>query len=121
MQLKDLPKIEQQAIDLLLQGAKFDVLRRQLNSIIKVDRSESGSGMYVEFEFAENVELLGSKASFDIDGVFATGTNCEEIGFILFVKNGLIDYLEGYVYGEGAYPSYEGCDYVLSHQSVNRF
>jgi hypothetical protein len=119
MQLTALPKIEREAIDLLLRDETFAALRRQLAAVAQVKRRESGAGVFVEFEFGTDVERLADMGSLDIDGVFATGTECEEIGFILFVKDGLIDYLEAYVFGN-AYPSYEACDYVLSRHDVNR-
>jgi len=117
MQIRDLPGIEREAIDLLLQGeGAVRVLHRQLDAVTRVHRTESGAGLYVVFELAKQVERLEDGASFHIADVFATSQKCEEIGFILFVKDGLIEYLEGYSYSD-VYPSYEGCDFSLSRHA----
>ncbi|WP_126962102.1 hypothetical protein [Xanthomonas arboricola] len=111
MQLTDLPSIEREAIRLLLQGN--EILCRQLDRVTGAHRTESGAGVYVVFEFDEHVERLENRESFQVADVFATSPDCDEIGFILFVKDGLIEYLESYVYTD-VYPSYEECDFSLS-------
>lgn len=117
MRFSDLPSIERDAIRLLLESN--DGLLRQLNCVKEVSRTESGAGIYVMFELDERAERMEGGGSFHLADVFATSPHCDEIGFILFVKDGLIEYLEGYVYSD-IYPSYEGCDFFLNRQQANR-
>jgi len=117
MQFNDLPVLEREAIGLLLQhGDSFQVLQRQLDSVIQVRRTETGAGVYVTFEFEPEVERLAGHPSFHIADVFATSSRCEEIGFILFVNEGLVDCMEAYVYAD-VYPSYDNCNFRLSRQA----
>jgi hypothetical protein len=115
VKLYDLPPIEREAIDILLEGNA--VLQSQLRLVRSVARSATGAGVYVVFELDNFADPLEEKTSFHIADVFATSSVCEEIGFILFVKNGLIEYLEGYTHS-GAYPSYENCEYSLSRPTA---
>lgn len=116
MKFNDLPPLEREAIALLLQhGDSVGVLQRQLNSVAHIRRTETGAGVYVTFEFGPQVERLVDESSFHVADVFATSTDCEEIGFILFVKEGLIAYMEAYVYAD-VYPSYDKCNFRLSRQ-----
>lgn len=117
MRIADLPSIERDAIRLLLESSES--LRRQLDCVKEVSRTESGAGIYVMFELDERAERMENGGSFHLADVYATSTHCDEIGFILFVKDGLIEYLEGYVYS-GVYPSYEGCDFYLNRQQTKR-
>ena len=68
------------------------------------------------FEFEPQVERLVDHSSFHIADVFATSSSCEEIGFILFVKEGLVEYMEAYVYAD-VYPSYDNCNFKVSRQA----
>lgn len=115
MRFADLPFIEKEAIRLLLESNGD--LCRQLEWVKEVRRTESGAGVYVMFELDACVERMEGGGSFHLADVFATSPRCDEIGFILFVKEGLIDYLEGYVYSD-VYPSYEGCDFSLARQKI---
>lgn len=116
MRVVDLPAIEREAIDMLLDCAAQDLLRRQLGAVSQVHRTETGAGIYVIFEIDGDIERLQGRPSFHIADVFATSAKCDEIGFILFVKEGLIEYMEAYVHSD-VYPAYEGCDFTLSRQS----
>lgn len=115
MRLHDLPMIERQAIDMLLDGEASDLLRRQLSVVSQVHRTETGAGVYVVFEFDGEIEAMHGKPSFHIADVFATSPTCDEVGFILFVKEGLIEYMEAYVHAD-IYPAYEGCEFALCRQ-----
>lgn len=117
MELKDLPLIEQRAIKMLLGGGgdAQAALRHQLEAVKAVQRSESSAGVYAIFELDDDVLVLDGKPSFHLADVFAKSGKCEEIGFILFINHGVIDYLEGYSYGD-IYPPYDGCDYTLYRQ-----
>lgn len=108
------PDIEQRALRLLLSGGGItcETLRAQLNHVAKIERAETGAGVYLNFGFRDDVQPLENRDSFQISGVFAVSEKCGEIGFLLFVKEGLIDFLEAYVYTD-SYPSYVDCDFKL--------
>lgn len=93
------------------------LLRRQLDMVKEVDRTETGAGIYIVFELKDGVGRLANNPSFHLTDVYATSAKCDEIGFILFVKDGVIEYFEGYTYGD-EYPLYDGCDYVVSYQET---
>lgn len=114
MKLEDLPLIEQSAINMLLEGddARQVALRHQLAAVRAVHRTANSAGIYAVFELDENTKRLEGRPSFHVADVFARSERCEEIGFILFIKEGVIEYLEGYTYGD-TYPSYKECDYAL--------
>ncbi|UNK42122.1 hypothetical protein MNO14_14415 [Luteimonas sp. S4-F44] len=118
MRIEDIPMIEQEAIRMLLEGSGDlqCALRRQFESILAVQRTQSPAGVYVVFELNGCVEGLEGKPSFHLGDVFARSKNCEEIGFIIFIREGVLEYLEGYCYGD-VYPHYSGCDYSIYRQS----
>lgn len=114
MSIDDLPDVEKGALHLLLSGDDLSCqsLRNQLNYVAKIERTETGAGVYVVFELGDGVQPLETKDSFQISDVFAVSQKCGEIGFLLFVKEGLIDCLEAYVHAD-SYPSYLDCDFNL--------
>jgi len=114
MSIDTLPDVEREALDLLLSGDDIScqALRAQLRHVAKLERTETGAGVYVDFEFGHGVEPLVDRNNFQISGVYAVSEKCGEIGFLLFVKGGLIDFLEAYVYTD-SYPSYVDCDFQL--------
>lgn len=114
MSIDSLPDVEREALYLLLSGDDIScqALRAQLHHVEKLERAETGAGIYVDFEFGHGVEPLANRKTFQISGVYAVSEKCGEIGFLLFVKDGLIDFLEAYVYTD-LYPSYADCDFRL--------
>lgn len=114
MSIDTLPDVEREALHLLLSGddVSCQTLRAQLHHVAKIERAETGAGVYVDFGFGEGVQPLEDRNSFQISGVYAVSEKCGEIGFLLFVKEGLIDFLEAYVYTD-LYPSYADCDFKL--------
>lgn len=114
MSIDSLPKIEREALQLLLSGDDVfcQPLRSQLSCVAKLERTETGAGIYIDFELGADAQPLEDLRSFRISDVFAISEKCGEIGFLLFVKDGLIDFLEAYAYTD-SYPSYSDCDFKL--------
>lgn len=114
MSIDALPDVEREALHLLLSGDDLSsqTLRAQLSYVAKIERTETGAGVYVVFELGDDAPPLENRANLQIADVFAVSKRCDEIGFLLFVKEGLIDCLEAYVHAD-SYPSYTDCDFKL--------
>lgn len=80
-----------------------EVLRQQCAAATVSQREFSGVGFFTSFQLPESVAKLPDAASFplavdaELDGVE------DGAGFILFIRGGVIDFLEGYV-NTGAWP-----------------
>ncbi|MCX7514079.1 hypothetical protein [Frateuria sp. STR12] len=120
MTIDVLPSIERDALILLLSGtdATCRELHSQLAHVVKVERNETGAGVYAVFRLDGDVKSLKDGGTFQLSGVFAVSEKCGEIGFLLYVKDGLIDCLEAYVY-EDTYPRYSDCDFKLESDRKN--
>ncbi|MBS1910946.1 MAG: hypothetical protein JST22_03075 [Bacteroidetes bacterium] len=88
---------------LLLEGDEpaIATLRQQLDACRVESRELTGAGFYVKFAVPNFAPRISGNKSFnfgdvsaDIDGL-ASGA-----GFVLFVKDGALDMLEGYSYDE---------------------
>lgn len=121
MSIDTLPCVERNALVLLLSGSDATSLelRAQVKHVAEIERSETGSGVYAVFSLDHEVKPLQSGGTFQLSGVFALSDKCGEIGFLLYVKGGLIDCLEGYAY-EDAYPNYTDCDFKLERKSEDQ-
>lgn len=121
MKLSDLPSLEREAIDLLLEGedATMQALRGQLASVVGVERTETGAGVYVIFTLVADVERAPNAMTFHIADVVGVSSTCnDEVEFILFVKEGLIEYLEAYTYSD-SYPSYLESKFELTRAAAS--
>ena len=114
MSIDTLPGIERDALNLLLSDgdATYRALRSQLEHVAKIERTETGAGVYAVFSLDDVVKPVQGGGTFQLSGVFAVSKKCGEIGFLLYVKDGLIDCLEAYGY-EDVYPLYSDCDFKL--------
>jgi hypothetical protein len=78
----------------------LQVLRQQLGSCSGFERELTGAGFFLRFKFGDDVQRVtpGSfhfgEVSADIEGLQYGA------GFVLFVKRGLLESLEGYSYEE---------------------
>lgn len=117
MIIDTLPCVERDALVLLISGsdATCRALRSQVEYVTDIKRTETGSGVYVVFRLNHEVKPLQDGGTFQLSGVFAVSDKCGEIGFLLYIKDGLIDCLEGYVY-ENTYPNYLDCDFKLESE-----
>lgn len=109
-----LPVIEGEALNMLLSGSNslHEDLRSQLSHIVGVDRTETGAGVYVTFRLDSRARPSKVIDSCVLSGVFGVSNECSEIGFLLYVNAGLIDFLEAYS-SDDTYPSYDDCSFII--------
>jgi hypothetical protein len=94
--------LEKDAMDMLLAGNHplLELLRKQYAACNVVDRDETGVGVFVTFSVPDNVARLPNNRSFELSDVNGEVEGLDPVGFILFVRDGAIDYLEGFSYGD---------------------
>jgi hypothetical protein len=94
-------KIELQIMEFLLRGdhSVLVTLRNQLKVANVKGRDMTGVGFFTHFEVPISVERLVDRKRFIISDVHADVLGLEHgAGFILFVKDGALDFLESYIY-----------------------
>jgi hypothetical protein len=70
------------------------LIRRQLESCTDITREINGSGMYLNFVI-KSADVFEN--DFELNEVYADIEGLDsEVGFLLFVRDGLIKFLEGY-------------------------
>jgi hypothetical protein len=98
-------ELEQRVMQMLLAGDNpaLEALRIQLDSAKVSDRKFTGSGFLTEFQAPTDAQLLPGKQNFVIEDLVGhvSGRFC---GFLLFIKNGAFDFLEGHVWGAEDWP-----------------
>jgi hypothetical protein len=99
--------LESEALGLLLAGdlPVLKQLRDQVTHIIAVKRTFTAVGFFVDFELAENIAVLPDELSFAISDVGGQidGTRYGAV-FVLFIKSGRIECLEGATCGDDTWP-----------------
>lgn len=107
LRFSQLPKLERDAIDLLLHGEGVPrELAEQAGRIDSVVRDAVPSGVYVDFVLMNGTSRLEGLRSFHVADLSAATVDSKELDFILYVRDGLLACLEVYsVFG--ALPSYE--------------
>jgi hypothetical protein len=102
MDKRSLSKFENDVINKLLSGDNetIKILRNQFEKSVINEKEYTGHGFYINFSIPDFIEKTKNE-KFQIGDV---GANIEGlkhgVGFLLFVKNGMIDFLEAYTYGE---------------------
>ncbi|MBO8157600.1 MAG: hypothetical protein H0Z32_14310 [Bacillaceae bacterium] len=95
----------------------LDTLQKQYNLSRIKDREFSGTGFFTTFHLPNNAPRLKISKSFQIGDVIGQINGVEYgVGFVLFIKDGFLDILEGYTYGEEVWPS-KILEYSLSYIS----
>ncbi|HOA53256.1 MAG TPA: hypothetical protein PKI05_13460 [Thermogutta sp.] len=98
-----LTALERAVMEMLLAGDHpvLAVLRAQFDRA-KVAQSEfSGVGFFTHFEVPPDVPRLRGRKSFELGDVHADIPGLSVgVGFILFIREGAIDFLEGFTYGD---------------------
>ncbi|WP_027407960.1 hypothetical protein [Anoxybacteroides tepidamans] len=83
----------------------LETLRLQYNCATIKDIELTGVGFYISYLIPEHAPRIQGKKSFyigDLSGEIE-GIN-DGVGFVLFVKDGIIDLLEGHTYGDEKWP-----------------
>ncbi len=101
-----LTDIERAVLDMLLAGdhPALATLRQQLATSDIRSRDYTGVGFFTEFSVPQTAPLLEGPQNFRLSDVSATLSGVEHgAGFILFVQEGRIDFLECFTY-DGQWP-----------------
>ena len=111
-------KMEQEVMMKLLAGDddRLRILRNQYIRVLRKKREFSGTGFFTSFEIPEDVKKIEIPKVQLGDVVAKVGGVKDGVGFVLFIKNGTIDFLEGYVYGDEKWPQ-EVKEYKLTYLS----
>jgi len=99
---KNFIEFEKIVIEKLLDGDNevLKILRKQYGQSSIKNREYTGHGFYTYFSIPDNIEKLNNK-NFQFGDVGANIEGlCNGVGFLLFITNGKLDFLEGYTYGE---------------------
>ncbi|MGB6374921.1 MAG: hypothetical protein WBF22_16515 [Methylocella sp.] len=95
--------LEQAVLEKLLSGEseRYQILRKQYDALRVSERKMTGVGFFTRFSIPDEVPKLPDEASLHISDVAADLTDLEHgAGFVLFIKKGGINMLEGFTYGE---------------------
>jgi hypothetical protein len=101
--VEGLNKFEQAVMDTLLAGDHpvLVVLRAQADEARLASREYSGAGFFCSFEVPPSAPRLDAKQNFHFGDVNAIVEGLEHgAGFVIFVRGGRLDMLEGYSYEE---------------------
>lgn len=95
----------------------LETLRRQYECALEKSFDLTGVGFYISYSIPEHAPRLEEKKSFQIGDLLGKieGVN-DGVGFVLFINEGVIDFLEGYTYGDERWPD-EIANYELSYVS----
>jgi hypothetical protein len=103
----DLTPLESAVLDKLLDkpGEPFATLREQLAHVDVTSREFTGVGFFTNLSLPANAPVRRDISSTAVTGVGATIPQLEHgAGFVLFVRDGIASMLEGYTYGDAAWP-----------------
>jgi hypothetical protein len=110
-------KMEKEVMMKLLDGDRLMILRNQYIRALTKKREFSGTGFFTSFEVPKDVKKLKTPKLVQLGDVVAQIMGVKDgVGFVLFIKNGTIDFLEGYVYGDEKWPN-EVKEYEVSYLS----
>lgn len=91
--------LAEQVINMLLEGENdiLSQLREQFENALVISEEDSEAGFFINFKVKETVNQ-SKLDTFHIGDVFGNYEDVKyAVGFILFVENGYISMLEGYV------------------------
>jgi hypothetical protein len=82
-----------------------DAVREQLSHATVSARDYSGVGLFTNFSIPPDAAVRRDLGDAELDGVGAEIPGVEGgAGFILFIRDGVISFLEGYTYGDAKWP-----------------
>lgn len=100
-------ELERAVMEMLLLGDHpvLEVLRLQFQKA-RVERREfTGVGFFTHFAISPDAPRVAGRRSFELDDVHADIPGLEHgADFILFIRDGTIDFLEGFTYGDDRWP-----------------
>lgn len=105
--MNKLTPMENQVIDRLLAGEDevLSVLREQLRHAHVSAREMTGVGFFTTLYVPEETPRVANCLDFKLGDVIAKAQNVKhDLGFLLYIKNGALELLEGYTYDE-SWPS----------------
>ena len=112
---------ERAVLETFLEGDHPDlqILREQARALTVTKREMTGVGFYTNFAVPIGLETLKNQRSLQIGGVSAQIAGLKNgAGFVLFVNDGLLDFLEGFTYDE-IWP-HEVREFRLEHDQPTR-
>jgi hypothetical protein len=119
--IEGLDRLERAVIEMLLSGDHpvLVALREQARSCRATTRERTGAGFYCHFQVPREAALSLTKRDFRIGDVVADIQGLEHgAGFVLFIRNGCLDLLEGYSFDE-PWPA-RTAEFKLSFQAAPR-
>jgi hypothetical protein len=103
----ELTPLESAVLDKMLakSGEPFDTIRDQLANASVSSRQFTGAGFFTHFAIPSVAPVRRDLASTEIADVGAQIPGLQHgAGFVLFIRDGVISLLEGYTYGDAAWP-----------------
>ena len=100
---------EKAVMDKILFGedSNLAILREQYKDASVIEREFTGVGFYSTFQTSPKSPRLEIKHSIQLCGVIGQIDELPHgVGFVLFIKGGVIDCLEGFTYGDVKWPEY---------------
>ncbi|SRR6266511_2358771 len=104
--MTELTDLERAVLEKLLAGddQRLAELREQLETTLVSKREMTGVGFFTTLSVLNSTHRLDDR-SFELGDVSADITGLTHgAGFVLFIRNGLLDTLEGYTYGDDRWP-----------------
>jgi hypothetical protein len=98
-----LTALEEAVLEKLLSGESegYRILQKQIPALRVTERKMTGVGFFTSFSLADEAPKLPDEASLEISDVGAEINDLEHgAGFVLFIRKGGINMLEGFTYGE---------------------
>jgi hypothetical protein len=101
--MSELTGLELDVIRMLLDGddSVLEILREQLKIATVSERKMTGVGFYANFSIPSTAPRVLERSSFEFGDVVAQIEGVKHgAGFTLFVRDGFLNFLEGYTYDE---------------------
>jgi hypothetical protein len=98
-----LTSLEKEVLDMLLDksGEPYVTIRQQLSHAVVANREFTGVGFFTNFTVPDGLSIRYDLPDMTIGDVGAELSNLKHgAGFLLFIRNGRVDFLEGFTYDE---------------------
>jgi len=103
MDINNFVEFEKKVMEMLLKGddAILELLREQYNTVKIKERKFTDTGFFTTFDVKDKNVIIPNCKSFNFGDIVGEMENLKYgIGFILFIKDGILNILEGYTYEE---------------------